>query len=99
MGLDISFNKEAAVAAGLILTQTQRGTDEEVDQAITTDDREEYIEWLREKVTVITVPTANVSAEAEDFDGSLTVRANKWGRVYGPLTGWLTVNQITWREF
>lgn len=104
MGLDVSFNKELAINAGLITTIMTNGTAEEIEQAKLDPDCVDhyYIAWLEQEHLHIQVPGCEpvIYVDAtDDCDGNLIVRANKWGRVYGPLTEWLLENKIEWMEF
>ena len=46
MGLDISFNREKAIAAGLKLSQMANGTEDSIAHAQTCEDTD-YLEWLQ----------------------------------------------------
>lgn len=98
MGLDISFNKEAAVKAGLVLEEGQRGTEEAVERTRKAGDKD-YLGFLTETCTFMTIPDYDYCTEASVFEERVIVRANKWGRLYGPLTAFLKANDIPWEEF
>jgi len=99
MGLDILFNKDKAVKAGLILTYEQNGTEEEIKYAMENDDRS-YASWLCKSSLVLQVPYADHKVITEETNiGNLIVRANKWGQTYAPLTRFLEENDIAWDEY
>ena len=103
MGLDIHFNKEQAINAGLVIAIMPNGTAEEIAEETASEYADqEYIAWLAQERQFIQVPNCNpvFYTEAQDSEqGDLIVRANKWGRVYAPLTDWLLANKIDWLEF
>lgn len=94
MGMDIWFNKEKAVTAGMRLLTVTNGTPEEIKNA----ESEEERNWLSEERTIIEVPYAHHYITIEEYDGTLIGRANPWGMTYTPLTRWLTENRIPWEE-
>jgi predicted ThiF/HesA family dinucleotide-utilizing enzyme len=99
MGLDIAFNREAAIAAGMQLKTERVGSDEEISTAErTTPEDACYLSYLRKVAEYIVVPGTNSMVENGGVD-HIVVRANKWGRTYEPLTTWLKANNIEWSEF
>lgn len=98
MGLDIAFNREKALAAGLKVRMVVRGTEEEIAKAKAEGESQYYIDYLSKPEEFIEVPGTEFLASNDGVD-SIVVRANKWGRVYEPLTTWLKVNNIEWGEF
>ena len=100
MGMDINFNKELADAAGIEYTTIRNGSDEDILKASTSEDtRDGYLTWLQEELLCIKVPVTGTYVNIGVFDGMITLRANKWGHVYKPLTQWLKENDIRWNEF
>lgn len=100
MGLDIAFNKKQAEAAGLMFFKRKNGTQEDINNAIAADDDQDYIDYLKTEETCFRVPGAEqVVVAHECADGDVSVRANKWGRTYAPLTAWLVEHGIGWSEF
>lgn len=97
MGLDLCFNRQKAVDAGLILTKEVRGTPEEIYAASLYATDIGYYEWLKEEAESFRVPGTDIHVETSG-DENLLVRANTWGRVYKPLTDWLKANNIEWSE-
>lgn len=99
MGMDVYFNKTAAVAAGLVLRIERNGSDERIaeEQAAEHPDLD-YIEWLSSASLVMDVPNANHSVSADVYEETVSVRANKWGSTYAPLTEWLLEHGISWGE-
>ena len=103
MGLDVSFSKEKAVAAGLHLYIGEPNGDAmEIRNA---KDRGSYdfANWLEARPLLLYVPTAAHTVEYneyvdDDSNTSLFVRANRWGNTYYPLTNWLIANNIEWDE-
>ena len=99
MGLDISFNRTAAIAAGLQLTVETNGTKAEIFQAKQVNEDAEYITWLESEGEVIAIPGTELFTANDGVGDHISIRANKWGRVYEPMTNWLKANNITWGEF
>ena len=99
MGLDLAFNRETAQKAGIVITQERRGSDDEITYALESGVDKEYLAWLSSLVTYISIPGTNMSVEDCGSSDDIVVRANKWGRVYEPLTNWLKANNIEWSEF
>ncbi len=104
MGLDISFNKEQAVKAGMSLSTERVGTDAQIAEARKLGDGDsDYLNHLLEEEIFARISeyafffTVNESAE---IDGTITLfaRANKWGNLYKPLTNFLTKHGIEWDE-
>ena len=94
MGLDIAFNRQQAVEAGLIIEMIAR------EGNYSEDDDPEYIEWCKSVVECIQIPNRDHFVENDSADElSIVVRANKWGHSYDPLTTWLKSNNIKWSEF
>ena len=99
MGLDLSFNKQQALAAGLIITLETNGNQDMIEAAIINNDDPDYIQWLKSDVYVMHVPTTDIKVDISIGYGLIIVRANKWGRVYEPLTDWLKAKNINWEEY
>jgi len=113
MGLDISFNKHAAVMAGLVVQMATNGTAENIAatklECLDLSDTRaaDYLVSLQEVHWVMKVPSADYRVGIDEFsvrepDGSKTVyfyvRANRWGTTFAPLTEWLNANGIEWHE-
>jgi hypothetical protein len=98
VGLDIAFNREAAIKAGLILHKVINGTDLEIASAKVRNDSQDYIDYLQQEVELVHVPGTNMHTYNGGID-DIVIRANQWGSVYGPMTTWLQANNITWTEF
>lgn len=96
MGLDIAFNRAAAIAAGLELITEARDPE---GAALWPDDKEMQ-DHCNEIVTYVKVPDTNVLVEDGAYETSerIAIRANKWGSVYGPMTEWLERHGISWTE-
>lgn len=100
MGLDIAFNREAAIKAGLVIKQERNGSEASI-AAAKADPHEDtdYVAYLERVENVVDVPgTALRVADGGDAE-DIIVRANRWGSVYEPLTDWLATNKILWTEF
>ena len=103
MGLDISFNRAAADAAGIETTTLRNGDNDQIIDVLIGRlinggifEGDDYLAWLLEEQLCIRVAgTGWVSDGGVD---EYVVRANKWGCVYGPLTEWLSLNGIKWDE-
>lgn len=100
MGLDISFSLARATEAGLQLTKDTNGTEEEIATAKAEQYGDDgYIAWLAETIDILHVPDTDLLVRADIFEDQISVRANKWGKAYTPLTQWLTDNNIEWGEW
>lgn len=98
MGLDISFNKEEAVKAGLHLFLGEApGTPERIAAAYAEGDPG-YAVWLGEAPLCMDVPTMDYCVVYGEAWGKVFIRANKWGRTYTPITEWLKSHGIPWEE-
>ena len=98
MGLDISFDRKKALAAGIEVQVTTRGTEDEILAASENEDPEGY-SYLTELVTFVRVQSMNAWVEDDGYEDCFVVRANKWGRTYFPLTNWLRSHDIPWDEY
>ena len=99
MGMDISFNKKKALAAGIVIEHKQNGTKQEILDAIAHSDCTEYIAWLKASIEVFKIPETERYVEVCGGIVNYIVRANKWGHTYAPLTTWLKKHGINWSEF
>lgn len=106
MGLDITFNRQEAIDCGLTFEMARNGFDEQIKEyeaeclAGAYFD-EGYLEWLTTEIELINIPYTNISLvnDGTSDNKECVVRANHWGRAYLPLTTWLTINGIDWREW
>jgi len=100
MGLDISFNREQAIAAGLKLRKSAGLSWEEARERAKDGNGVDldYAKYLTQDREYVEVPDRDFLVE-NDGISSIVVRANKWGRTYEPLTQWLKANNIQWSEF
>jgi hypothetical protein len=102
MGLDITFDYQPAVDAGLELTVEANGNVADIVEAKEAGQLA-YAAWLEREELLMKVPTRGVWIVADECitdDGhTLTVRANHWGETYGPLTSWLAEHGIEWEEW
>lgn len=105
MGLDIKFNLAAAMAAGLTTTVERNGSDAEIESAEgdyhdePTQACSDYIVWLRESITMGTIPAYPFCFTVDIIEENAHVRANKWGTLYAPLTQLLKDANILWDEY
>ena len=102
MGLDIAFDKELALKAGLVTHKERNGCEQSIKQAMNDPLAEDdYKAWLQAEITVLHVPNTDITTEvyADTEDPRFIVRANKWGSIYKPLTTFLTEANIPWEEF
>lgn len=97
MGLDVAFNREKALAAGLKVRMVV-GTEDDIAKAKANGADQDYLDYLSKPEECIEVPGTDFLASNDGID-SIVVRANKWGRIYEPLTTWLKANNIEWSEF
>ena len=105
MGLDIAFNRAAAVEAGIQFEMIPNGDAiriKEVEQELLDNPDSyntiEYLKWLKRVDRCILVPGTDHYVEEGGVD-DIIVRANRWGNTYWPLTEWLAANNIKWTEF
>jgi hypothetical protein len=99
MGLDITFSREAAIAAGIQFKDIPNGSPADIQDAIDIGAAQDYLEWLREVPSYIAVPTTDFFVIDDSGDPTrICVRANRWGRTYHPLTEWLRLHNIEWTE-
>lgn len=96
MGLDIAFDRDQAIEAGLVLTTVENGTPAAIARA-EEDNDQSYARYLRGKTEYVHVPDTHMLVANGGLD-CICVRANKWGRVYEPMTKWLKDNNIEWSE-
>jgi hypothetical protein len=100
MGLDVAFNRQAAIDAGLHFETLTNGTEDDVAYFSALPDADpEHLAWLKESTTCIQVPGQDYYVADDGGAEDVVVRANKWGRTYLPLTLWLKANGIEWTEF
>ena len=97
MGLDLYFNKQKAIDAGLIITEEPNGTPEEIAEHQEQDPG--YAGWLAQTSEIVQVPNADHCVCACTSGDELSIRANHWGPTYAPLTTWLKQNNIEWGEY
>lgn len=98
MGLDISFNKTKALAAGMELLILPNGTAEQIQEAQESGNDDGYTKWLQETELCMKVPTTEYFVAIGNDPETCWVRANKWGSTYEPLTARLKAHSIDWRE-
>lgn len=98
MGLDLQFNRTAALAAGLQLSVLRNGSDACIFMAKQDNEAPEYIAWLETYSECVEVPDLGVFVTNDGWDDTISIRANQWGRVYAPMTNWLKANNIEWSE-
>ena len=98
MGMDLYFNKQQAIDAGLKFSITEpRGSAQEIQDAECTGDAS-YVEFLRQCPEVLKVPNAEHYVEVVVLEDNIAVRANPWGPTYAPLTRFLEQHNIPWVE-
>ena len=104
MGLDISFNKERAKQAGMLFGSNLNGDADQIkeeESALHPDMG--YVAWLKEETQCIQLPIGykedDFTRGYDEFDGNMSVRANRWGDFYAPLTKFLKENDIEWSEY
>ena len=99
MGLDISFNRTKAINAGLTFVILPNSTPESIAQEEAEPHGDPgYLACLKGSENCINVPGTDIRVADDGIDDNIAVRANKWGRVYEPLTNWLAANGIDWSE-
>ena len=102
MGLDITFDYQPAVDAGIELRVEPNGTAAEIVEAKESGQLD-YAAWLEREELLMKVPERGVWIVADEYlsetEHTLTVRANKWGESYEPLTNFLKANGIEWEEW
>lgn len=98
MGLDIAFNRDEAVEAGLVLKHNKHRDTEQAYICRDDGDEEGYMYWMQPE-ELVAVPNTDHYVENYGLGNEIVVRANKWGRTYEPLTNWLKQRGIAWSEF
>ena len=96
MGLDISFNRSEAVAAGMEFKTVRNGDDYDYHFAQDYGSDPTYISWLQESSECVIIPFTGALVTNDGIGDTIVVRANKWGRNYLPLTLWLKHHNIEW---
>lgn len=99
MGLDISFDRSEAVAAGMEFKTVRNGDDHDYQIAQEYDSDPAYISWLQESSECVIIPFTGALVANDGIGDTIIVRANKWGNNYLPLTRWLKYHNIEWGEF
>ena len=103
MGMDLTFNRTKAIAAGLVFSKDTNGSEASIAAAVQRlKDGEEdpaYVHWLRSKINMVAVPGTELMVQDIGVNDTVYVRASKRGHVYRPLTEWLQSNNIEWDEF
>ena len=99
MGLDISFDRAKALAAGMEVRTVRNGDDHDYTIALEYESDPEYIQWLQESSECVIIPFTDALVTNDGIGDTIVVRANKWGRNYLPLTRWLKHHNIEWDEF
>lgn len=99
MGLDISFDRNKAFAAGMRFKIVPNGTEDDLRRAHLYDESADYIQWLQESSECVIIPFTEAFVTNDGVGDRIIVRANKWGRNYLPLTLWLKHHNIEWDEF
>ena len=102
MGLEIKFNRAAAIAAGMEYAVNPRSTPQRIAKAIDEGHEPDFIEWLMGNERIFRVPGMEHwvidYGDQDPFEDNF-IRAHLNGMVYGPLTTWLKAKGITWNEF
>lgn len=99
MGLDVSFDRNKALAAGLQTKIVHNGSDSDLQMAVKIGEDEDYIQWLQESSECVIIPFTEAFVTNDGVGDRIIVRVNKWGRNYLPLTLWLKHHNIEWDEF
>ena len=99
MGLDVSFDRNKALAAGLQTKIIRNGDDDDLQRALEYGEDEDYIQWLQESSECVIIPFTEAFVTNDGVGDQIIVRANKWGKNYLPLTLWLKHHNIEWDEF
>lgn len=99
MGLDVSFDRQKALAAGMQTRVVRNGSNEDIQMALEYGEDEDYIQWLQESSECVIIPFTEALVENCGDGDTVVVRANKWGDNYLPLTLWLKHHNIEWDEF
>jgi hypothetical protein len=98
MGLDISFDRKQAIAAGMQFVDATNGSAMCIQDAIDNECDADYITWLQESTRFVTIPNLGLLRTDDGNADTVIIRANKWGNAYTPLTQWLAENNIEWNE-
>lgn len=93
MALDITFNRNAALQAGIEIKVVRNGTDAEIYQQENRRDPDRgYISWLKQEHECILVPNTEYWLENIGSSGLMTVTCNSYTIM--PMTRWLKANKI-----
>lgn len=99
MGLDISFDRQAALDAGLALTLATIGSADDIRRERRFPGSDPgYLAWLTSVAEGIVVPGTDLCVVNDGCGEFIQVRASHWGRVHAPLTAWLRAHGIAWDE-
>lgn len=104
MGLDVVFNRQQALDAGLVTKVVRNGTDADVAEARQDEERGEigaqpgYADWLASSTLMVQVPGTNFWVPDDGIEVQFVLRARKSTGVYLPLTQWLKSKGIAWSE-
>ena len=98
MGLDITFDRTRAQEAGIKFETFPNASPESIE-ASKDDPDKNYQAYLASSTRYIEVPNSGHFVADDGVGDFITVRANKWGRTYEPLTQWLVNNNIDWEEW
>ena len=105
MGLDLAFNREQAIAAGMEVSSQRNGTDGEIQETLSRfyegydEQAEPRLFWLESYQYLVRIPDEDFWLVDSGNKDRVIVRANKWGESYEPITQFLTDNNIQWSEF
>lgn len=91
MGLDISFSTKQALKAGAEISLSS----DEVTDAMDKDF--EYLMKIQHNWN--SCNNDHHFVQVDICTDSMSVRANKWGNTYKPLTAWLKYHDIEFTEF
>ena len=106
MGLDLCFNEKWARDAGMVFSKDTNGDAVDIafaqaliDGGEATPQNIEHLDWLQKEEDILHVPHTDITTLCYIDEGSVQVRANKWGRMYAPIVDFLHNNEITWSEY
>ena len=93
MNLDITFSRQEAIDCGFTFEMARNGSDKQIKEY-------EVERFLLIDIELINIPHTSISLINASLDSELvSVRANKWGPAYLPLTKWLKINRVEWQEW
>ena len=98
MGLDIAFDRNEAIAAGMDVKHERNGSDGAIQEELTLlnegNGDARHLAWLQEHTTIVKLPNIDWWLVDGGNKTETVVRANRWGDSFAPVMAFLTMNKI-----